>query len=225
MIMYLLYFIVGIILIITILIVYFKVPGYVIAGVIVLMFVYLIFITCVYDKVPTDSELSKSLLGNKYQTTSPVALNYSMYDKNFHLTEWRNEPYLGNPKKWDCYVKIIQPIKFEIIDVRSMPIVLCIDSGPSLDVRIKLLDDINFSDIEDYLEADFEDDKLYEKYVYKDFAENDNPYISERMDPFNQKLLTKDFVIKLSAWTFFNLTSKDIFNMTAITHKNSLEKL
>jgi hypothetical protein len=173
------------------------------------------------EVVPKDSALSKSLLGNVYQTTIPVALEYCAYDKCFYLTGWNDEPMLANPKQYDCFLKIGNPVKFEIVGLNRN---FSLAGGYSLQVQIKLFDDIPFDNITDYLEADSVDQKSV-KYIHKSFLPNTNPYLNNILDQTNKVVRTKDFVVRLSMYQFFNYKGDDIKNYSLINNKESLKKV
>jgi hypothetical protein len=173
------------------------------------------------NAVPEDSDLSKSLLGHRYQTTRTVALQYAPYDGVWILTDWKEPPWFGSPKRWACYLKIEKPIRFEIVALKRT----CISSeNQHLQVHIKLLDDISFDDVIDYLEADLINERLV-KYIHKSSFHNMNPHLNTIIDHGARMVRTKDFLIRMDTYPFLNCKRSDIKDGLTISIKGSLQRL
>ncbi len=99
----------------------------------------------------SNTKIGKSIVGNTYETTIPLTLIYSFYNKKeFMLTKDNLQSYV----QFSFYIKISPGIKFKVIEVLEHR---GIDSGARLAFTIQLLDNIPIGDILEYAEIDVKD--------------------------------------------------------------------
>lgn len=184
-----------------------------------------------YKKVINDTKLGQSILNNIYETTEPVSLGYSMYDKNFYLDAWKDVPTLANPLKYDYRIKLPTGIQFQIIDVSKK---WNFEVGTTLSTKIRLLQNIPINSVSDilsqqidYLEADKVKDKGYKltKYVHKNIMETNNEYLNPILDKKHKRLKTKYFKLDLYTFMFFDYKYDDIEKNNPIKNNNLIKRV
>ena len=170
--------------------------------------------------------MGKLIVGNTYETLVPTSFSYTIYDdEKYNLTLWQNKVTLANPKQWFFNVKLKPGIKFKVIKVLEHQ---GIDSGKSLKVKIKL-DNIPLSMIDGYVEADvpeYDDDKSehqYPIYIHRDMMTSKNPELSDVFS-HNNKLKTKNLILGLYAFQFFDYDLYNTNNKYLIKEKNDVIK-
>ncbi len=170
----------------------------------------------------SNTELGKSIIGNVYETTIPVSFECSLRDvKKFNLTKYEINPSLMNPAQWSYYIKIPSGIKFKVIKVEEH---IGIDSGTNLNTTIKLLNNIPNDSILEYVEADIDDAPKFPRYIKRDILKSENPNLNKIFDK-NIGLKTKNLILGLYCFQFFDYEHEDIVERNPIKHNETIIKL
>lgn len=188
--------------------------SYILILIIVLLIITVVWSLIYHSANISNTELGKSMIGNLYQTTEPTTLNYSMFKEKFNLQDWRDKPFWANPRKWESNLKLPTGLVFEITEVHLRYNMF---NGYGLDTKVKIIDDINFNQIEHYLEAD---DNM--EYILKKITDTENPYLSKIIDKENRRLKTKNLTVDLYTHYFFNYENKDLAKLAPLTNNDKI---
>lgn len=162
-----------------------------------------------------DTPFGYSILNNVYKTTGPTKLEYYHDEKKIYLTNWNIITI--NPYKHSFQITLPPNIHFIVTDIQSR---FNYFSGRNLTVRIMLLDDIPFTDIEKFEEVEHNPNTMLTKLMEKDITKTKNPHLKDLIDKKHKILKTKNYELNLSAYTFFEYNDIDIKNTNPITNKN-----
>lgn len=96
--------------------------------------------------------LGRSLVGKKFRTKGVTCFSahFSGYDRTYYISKWDDHCSLVNPNYGEFDIKVSSPIEFEIISlIKSWGI----DTGHNMKIKIKILNNIPLSKIENIREG------------------------------------------------------------------------
>ncbi len=140
-----------------------------------------------------DTETGKKVYNKTFESVVPLAL--SRDNDGYNLMLWNNKSTAWNPNQWDFYIKLPIGTKFKVVNINKK---YGIDSGNSLQIQVKLVDDIDIDTIE-YLETDMNKITMIplnfdveSNYYFKNIniLESDSPRLNEILNGnvINKKL-------------------------------------
>ncbi len=160
-----------------------------------------------------DTETGKKVYNNTYESVVPLALTRD--NKGYNLMLWKNKSMVWNPNEWDFYIKLPIGTKFKVVNINKKH---GIDSGNSLQIQVKLVDDINIDTIE-YLETDMNKITMVSlnfdvesNYYFKNIniLESDSPRLNEIL---NGNVINKKLKLNLYSSGFLYSDGVDIIDI------------
>lgn len=130
-----------------------------------------------FGKDINNTVLGRSVVGNVYETVVPVAFSYINYEfnNNYNIAKWNSErTRVINPPRGSYNIKLPPGIRFRVENVT--------EARGFLNIKIKLLNNVPTTSIQDYVEADDVEIPGFRSWVQRDIFYSKNPFLPEIFD-------------------------------------------
>jgi hypothetical protein len=143
-----------------------------------------------------NTKIGKSIIGKRFKTTESVCLGFTTYGDVYSIDRWDNKSWLINPKLGSFDVEVKEGLEFVVIDVIKR---WGIDSGVTISILTKILNDIPTSSLGNFREAN--KDYSWSESSVGDTKNSNFPKVE------NSLLKTKGITATL-CWRDFGISSK-----------------